>query len=94
MKYIKIHWIHNFKDDPEFIYSEIDEAGYEVKKIEIFKNKDYIIYSENINSDRLAGIYPSLEELTFEEETESMQAIEIAETEFNEVWSRYNDEKC
>lgn len=92
MKYVKIHWMHNFKDDPEFIYSEIDEAGYEVKKIEIFKNGYYIIYSENINSDRLTeGKYPSLKELTFEEKTESMQAIEISETEFNEIWSRYNN---
>lgn len=93
MKYVKIHWIHDFKDDPEFIYSEIDETGHEVKKIEIFKNGHYIIYSEMINSDRLAeGKYPSLGELTFEEKTESMQAIEIAETEFNEIWSSYNNE--
>ena len=95
MKYIKIHWIHNFKEEPEFIYSKIDKEGYEVKKVEIFKNGHYIIYSENNNSDRLAeGIYPSLEELTFEEESESMQAIEISEKEFNEVWSRYSNEQC
>jgi coenzyme F420-reducing hydrogenase delta subunit len=93
MKYIKIHWIHNFKDDPEFIYSAIDESGYEIKKVEIFKNGDCIIYSENINSDRLAeGMYPLLEELNFKEEFESMQTIEISETEFTEIWDKYNKE--
>ena len=91
MKYIKIHWLHNFKDDPEFIYSAINEEGYEEKKIEIFKRGNYIVYSENINSDRLAeGIYPSLKELTFEEETETMQAFEISEIKFKEIWDRYN----
>ena len=90
MKFIKIHWIHNFKDEPEFIYSAIDDERYEVKKVEIFTNGNYITYSENINSDRLAeGIYPLLEELTFEEEIESMQAFEISEIEFSEIWDRY-----
>jgi len=90
MKFIKIHWIHNFEDEPEFVYSAIDEERYEVKKVEIFKNGNYITYSENINSDRLAeGIYPLLEELTFEEENESMQAFEISEREFSEIWDRY-----
>lgn len=52
------------------------------------------IYSENINSDRLTeGLFPSLEELTYEEETESMQAIEISETEFDEIWNRYDNER-
>ncbi|MCL2682872.1 MAG: hypothetical protein FWE63_05235 [Bacteroidales bacterium] len=90
MKFIKIHWTHSFKDSPEFIYSAIDEEGYEIKKVEVFKSGDYTVYSENINSDRLAeGIYPSLEELTFEEKIESMQAFEIDEVEFNEIWSKY-----
>ena len=90
MKYIQIYWNHKFRNEPEFIYSAINEEGYEVKKVEIFKNGNYVIYSEDINPDRLAeGIYPSLEELTFDDETESMQAFEISEIEFNGIWDRY-----
>jgi len=90
MKYIKIHWNHSFIDEPELIYSKINGERYEVKKVEIFKNGNYIIYSKDVNSDRLAeGKYPQLEELNFKEELESMQAIEISEKEFNEIWKKY-----
>lgn len=37
MRYFKIHWLHTFIDEPEYIFSEIDEEGYEVRKVEIFK---------------------------------------------------------
>lgn len=91
MKYIKIHWIHNFDNEPEYIYSEIDNQGYETRKIEIYKNGYYIIYSESINSDRLTeGKYPSLEELTFKDKFETMQALEIRKEEFYKIWKKYN----
>lgn len=88
MKYIKIHWKHNFPADPEFIYSEIDEDGYEVRKVEIFKNGTSIVYSDKINPDGLAeGEYPSLSDLTFEEDVESMTATEINKDEFCKIWN-------
>ena len=93
MRYFKIHWIHSFTDEPEYIFSEIDEEGYEVRKVEIFKNGNHILYSNNINSDRLVeGKYPSLEELNYEEETEVMQTIEIPKSEFCNVWLRYHSD--
>ena len=73
MRYFKIHWLHSFIDEPEYIFSEIDEEGYEVRKVEIFKNGNHILYSNNINSDRLVeGKYPSLEVLNYEEKTKVM----------------------
>ena len=38
MKYIKVHWIHDFADEPEMLYSEIDSHDNEVRKVEVFKD--------------------------------------------------------
>ena len=77
MRYFKIHWLHSFTDEPEYIFSEIDEEGYEVRKVEIFKNGNHILYSNNINSDRLVEV---------------MQTIEIPKSEFCNVWLRYHSD--
>lgn len=36
--YIKVHWIHNFEDDPIFLYSELDSKRNEIRKIEVYKD--------------------------------------------------------
>lgn len=92
MKYFKIHWIHNFIDEPECVFSEVDEEGGEVRKVEIFKNGNYLLYSNDINSDRLAEEYPSLEELNYEEEIESMQTIKSSKSEFCNILLKYMGE--
>ena len=55
MRYFKIHWLHSFTDEPEYIFSEIDEEGYEVRKVEIFKNGNHILYS-NYDSLHFLGV--------------------------------------
>lgn len=82
--------MHSFKDEPEFIYCEINKDGFETKKIEIFKNKDFIIYSESINSDRLTeGLFPSLDLLNFQNKEECLKTIEIDRSDFYKVWNSY-----
>ena len=91
MRYFKVHWVHSFEDEPEYIYSEIDEEGYETRKIELFKNGKHILYSDHINSDRLTeGKYPSLTELNYGNEAETMHTAEISNDEFTMIWLKYN----
>jgi hypothetical protein len=34
MKYVKVEWHHSFNDQPSVIYSEVDDSGWEVRKVE------------------------------------------------------------
>ena len=38
MKYIKVKWLHELKDEPVILLSELDDDRYEVRKIEIFSD--------------------------------------------------------
>lgn len=38
MKYIKVKWMHNFLEEPIYIYSEFDDNYCETRKIEIYAN--------------------------------------------------------
>ena len=35
MRYILLEWKHESEDDPILIYSEVDDANYEIRKIEV-----------------------------------------------------------
>lgn len=41
MRYMKVVWLHNFDDEPQFIYSEIDDASFESRKVEIYKDNSF-----------------------------------------------------
>ena len=36
MRYLRVEWVHSDPDDPVTLYSEVDEEGREVRKVEIF----------------------------------------------------------
>jgi len=36
MKYLKVRWLHNIKEDPVIFYYELDNFDNEIKKIEIY----------------------------------------------------------
>ena len=38
MKYIRLKWNHTNPDEPVWIFSELDDTGKEVRKIECFRN--------------------------------------------------------
>jgi hypothetical protein len=86
MKYIKVRWIHNFPDEPTVIYSELNNARFEVRKVEIFSDgrKGYASLVENFGSTKL-GIepVPTIEEIS---EDVQFQPKEITKEEFEKVW--------
>ncbi len=38
MKYIRVKWNHLFSDEPVLLFSELDDARWEVRKIEVFRD--------------------------------------------------------
>ena len=38
MRYWKVVWHHDFADEPVLLYSEIDDAGMEIRKVEVYRD--------------------------------------------------------
>jgi hypothetical protein len=36
--YLRVEWVHDFSDEPVEIYSEVGDDGYEVRKVELFRD--------------------------------------------------------
>ncbi|CAN7252161.1 DUF6881 domain-containing protein [Rhizobacter sp. LjRoot28] len=38
MKFIRVHWKHQDSSYPTCLYSEVDDAGWELRKVEVFSS--------------------------------------------------------
>jgi len=87
--YERLVWIHDFEDQPHFIYSELDKEWYETRKIEVFKDGRMVKVSEDhpeCGSTGLAVLpIPSIEETNAITE-EKGHAEEISVAEFADLW--------
>ena len=45
--YERLVWIHDFEDEPHFIYSELDKERYETRKLEVVKDGRRVKVSED-----------------------------------------------
>jgi hypothetical protein len=41
MKYFKVKWIHDNPDDPVWLYSELNDASWEIRKVEVFRDGSF-----------------------------------------------------
>ena len=41
MRYLLVEWLHQFSDEPYLIYMELDEIGFETRKVEIFPDESW-----------------------------------------------------
>ena len=86
MKYIQLRWRHANPDEPVWIFSEIEEDGREVRKLECFKNGfcDFASREEATGTTKLrTQQLPEMRELGRDREFEPR---EITKEEFEEVW--------
>jgi len=86
MNYIKVKWVHNFADEPIWLYGELDAERWEVRKVEIFPDGSYGYASKsNAVRDTQLGLLqtPSNEEIA---KGSQFEVFEIAKVEFEEVW--------
>lgn len=86
MRYIAVHWHHHCADEPIEMISEIDDDGWEQRKVEIYADgrRDYADESEQTGSTQLGLVpIPSLAEIASDPE---FSAREISRDEFETVW--------
>jgi hypothetical protein len=88
MKYIRVDWRQSNPKYPAVLYSELDDAGWEVRKVEVFEDGrcGYASKTENAGGSQL-GIepLPPLGEIAADPQ---FVPAEITRNEFEEVWSK------
>jgi hypothetical protein len=87
MEYIKVQWLHSHPDEPILLYSELDDARWEIRKVELFPDGSvgYASAKESAKSTRLGLVpVPPLEEIA---EDPEFEPLEITKGEFEQVWS-------
>jgi hypothetical protein len=88
MKYLRVKWVHSFPDEPVDIYSEIDDEGYETRKLEVFPDGSigFANSSEQVLSTELGEKpVPALEEIAADPQ---FQPAPIGKDEFERIWSK------
>lgn len=86
MKYIRVNWKHKLPSEPTCIYSELDAAGWELRKVEVFSNgvMSYASKLESTGGTRLSKEpLPSVDEIAADPQFEP--AV-IPSDEFERVW--------
>ncbi|GAB4019863.1 DUF6881 domain-containing protein [Spirosoma koreense] len=90
MRYIQVDWIHNYPDDPTQLYSEVGEDGYEIRRIDIYRDGRIERVSEDTQDEYNflnPQVYPSLEELNSKDEWDEVKAQEIIKDDFETIWA-------
>jgi hypothetical protein len=86
MKYLLVKWMRSKSEYPCLIYSELDDARWETRKVEIFPD-GHIGYAnelERSGSTRLGEApIPALEEIA---QDPQFQASELNPEDFDRVW--------
>jgi hypothetical protein len=88
MTYLRVRWVHDSQTDPIWLYSELDEYRWEVRKVEVFRNGSFGFASkpESKGTTRL-GLepIPRIEEIALDDQFE---VAEITRDEFEDKWER------
>jgi hypothetical protein len=94
MKYYRINWKHNNNNEyPHIYYLEVDDEGYESKKMEIYEDgRLYYAYDEVEEGTFLSG-EPIIDISLFNsnEDNEILKGDEIEKEEFYNFWNQILD---
>ena len=82
--YLATEWIHEFEDQPRFMYFELDEERYDVRRVEVFRDGRVVRIGDEIElADQPV---PSMEEINATPGGE-FRAWDNVRAEFEELWS-------
>jgi hypothetical protein len=85
--FLKVVWQHNHPDEPVWLYSELDDQRYEIRKVEVFRDGRRIFAGEGRSvGGSMLGELPAPSIAEFEDEPEELTASEIRESEFEAEW--------
>ena len=88
MRYLRVQWLHSHPDEPVTLYSELDDEGREVRKVEIFGDGHigFASATEAVGSTVLGEKpVPPLEEIAADCE---FRPSTISKEDFEAVWAR------
>jgi hypothetical protein len=87
-RYQKVYWHHESSDEPVVLYSEVDDSGWETRKVEAYRDgrQDFGDASRSTGTTMLGKVVtPSVEEIDAQQE---FSAAEISHDEFESIWRR------
>ena len=86
MPYYQFEWHHAYSDEPISIYSEVDDDGWESRKVELFRDGS-VGYADGARQRGTTGLaevkFPSVEEIAVQPEFKPRL---ISRDEFEAVW--------
>ena len=88
MHYLRVQWLHSFPDDPVEIYSEVDDDGWETRKVEVFRDGSMGYASAtDANHSTVLGEerMPSLEQIAADPQ---FRAKSIGKDQFEIIWAK------
>ena len=89
MKYVRLKWNHTNPDEPVWIFSELDERGKEVRKIECFRNGFCDVATASGSSGTAALMTLPLPDLSMLAKRDpEFEPVFITKEEFDEVWAK------
>jgi hypothetical protein len=87
--YLKVKWKHEHRDEPVLLFSELDDARWEVRKVDVFRDGSlgYASGSGSRGNRTFIGLVqtPPFAEIASNPEFEPTA---ITKGEFEEIWSR------
>lgn len=86
--FVKVCWDHEFDVEPIETFSELDDDGYELRKVEVYKDGrfDWVDASRETDTIGLGEVpFPALEEINRQDE---FRADIITAAEFEVAWFR------
>ena len=89
-RYIAVDWRHKHADEPVRLFSEVDTRGWEIRKVEEFRDgrKLFADASAHSGSARLGEVpIPAISEIAKDPQ---FAAREISREEFERVWLEAN----
>jgi hypothetical protein len=89
MKYVRLKWNHTNPDEPVWIFSELDETGKEVRKIECFRNGFCDVATASGSSGTASLMTLPLPDLkVLARRDPEFEPVEITKEQFEEVWTK------
>lgn len=93
LEYLRVRWKHKHPDEPVFLYSELDGARREVRKLDVYRDGVYgwADASEEVGGTRLSEVpVPASEEIARDPEFEPAM---ITREEFEEAWAKRREHR-
>ena len=86
MRYVKVAWEHDFPDDPVLYLSELGEDGYEIRKVQVYRD-GRSEWADGHHETATVGLseisFPSVEEISSQPDC---RAELITSEEFERAW--------